>query len=93
MARWPEAPTLRDLGYRLTVTAPFGIVAPPRLPPEAATALHDAFRAAMQSETFQTMLTREDMTEDYRDGPTYAAFLAQSARAEEMLIGRLGLQP
>ncbi|MBR0681405.1 tripartite tricarboxylate transporter substrate binding protein [Roseomonas eburnea] len=93
LPRWPEAPTLRELGYRLTVTAPFGIVGPPRLPGEATAALHDAFRAAMRSEAFQNELTTNDMTEDYRDGAAYAAFLAESARAEEMLIGRLGLQP
>ena len=75
------------------MTAPFGIVAPPRLPPEATSALHDAFRAAMRNPAFQTMLDRNDMTEDYRDGGSYAAFLAQAARSEEMLIGRLGLQP
>ncbi len=93
LPRWPAAPTLRDLGYRLTVTAPFGIVAPPRLPPQVSAALHDAFRAAMREPDFQTILARNDMTEDYRDGPTYTAFLAESARREEMLIGRLGLQP
>ncbi|MBR0674394.1 Bug family tripartite tricarboxylate transporter substrate binding protein [Neoroseomonas soli] len=93
LPRWPEAPTLRELGYRLTVTAPFGIVAPPRLPAEATAALHDAFRAAMRDEAFQAMLARNDMTEDYRDGGAYAALLAETARSEEMLIGRLGLQP
>lgn len=93
LPRWPDAPTLRELGYRLTVTAPFGIVAPPGLPAEATVALHDAFRAAMQDPPFREALSRHDMTEDYRDGAAYAAFLAESARAEEMLIGRLGLQP
>jgi tripartite-type tricarboxylate transporter receptor subunit TctC len=93
LPRWPEAPTLRELGYNLTVTAPFGIVGPPGLPPGIIAALHDAFRAAMQGQPFRDVLTRNDMTEDYRDGPAYAAFLAESARTEEMLIGRLGLQP
>ena len=93
LPRWPDAPTLRELGYDLTVTAPFGIVGPPGLPPGIVAALHGAFRAAMQDEAFRDVLTRNDMTEDYRDGPAYAAFLANSARTEEMLIGRLGLQP
>jgi tripartite-type tricarboxylate transporter receptor subunit TctC len=93
LPRWPDAPTLRELGYRLTVTAPFGIVGPPRLPPEIAAALHDAFRRGLRDEAFQAALARNDMTEDYRDGTAYAAFLAESARLEEMLIGRLGLQP
>jgi tripartite-type tricarboxylate transporter receptor subunit TctC len=93
LPRWPDAPTLRELGYRLSVTAPFGIVGPPRLPAEIAGALHDAFRAALRTEAVQAALARNDMTEDYRDGAAYGAFLAESARLEEMLIGRLGLQP
>jgi tripartite-type tricarboxylate transporter receptor subunit TctC len=93
LPRWPAAPTLRDLGYRLTVTAPFGIIAPPRLPEPIAEALRDAFRAGMRDEAFRTVLARNDMTEDYRDAAAYVAFLAESARMEEMLIGRLGLQP
>lgn len=93
LPRWPEAPTLRELGYRLTVTAPFGIVGPPGLPPEATAALHEAFRAAMRDTAFQAELAERDMTEDYRDGAAYGAFLAESTRMEEMLIGRLGLQP
>ena len=47
----------------------------------------------MREEAFQTMMTHNDMTEDYRDSATYAAFLSESARMEELLIGRLGLQP
>jgi len=93
LPRWPEAPTLRELGYRLTVTAPFGIIGPPRLPEPIAQALRDAFRAGMRDEAFRAALDRNDMTEDYRDAAAYAAFLAESARMEEMLIGRLGLQP
>ena len=93
LPRWPDAPTLRELGYRLTVTAPFGIIAPPRLPDPIAEALREAFRAGMRDEAFRSVLARNDMTEDYRDGAAYAAFLTESVRMEEMLIGRLGLQP
>ncbi len=93
LPRWPDAPTLRELGYRLTVTAPFGIIGPPRLPEPIADALRDAFRAGMRNEDYRAVLARNDMTEDYRDAAGYAAFLAESARMEEMLIGRLGLQP
>lgn len=93
LTRWPDAPTLRELGYRLTVTAPFGIIGPPRLPAEVATALHDVVRAAMDDPPFLEILAHNDMSVDYRDRQTYGAFLAESARTEELLIGRLGLQP
>ena len=63
------------------------------LPEPIAEALREAFRAGMRDADFRAALASNDMTEDYRDGPAYAAFLAESARMEEMLIGRLGLQP
>jgi tripartite-type tricarboxylate transporter receptor subunit TctC len=93
LRRWPDVPTLRDLGYRLVVTTPFGVVGPPALPPDIVAAIHDAVRGAMATEAFRSLLERQDMTEDYRDGLAYGAFLAESTRMEEMLIGRLGLQP
>ena len=43
MPRWPDAPTLRELGYRLTVTASVGIIGPPRLPDAIAEALRKSF--------------------------------------------------
>ncbi|WP_347542030.1 tripartite tricarboxylate transporter substrate binding protein [Roseomonas sp. CAU 1739] len=93
LRRWPDVPTLRELGYRLVVTTPFGIVGPPALPAEISDTIRAAVLATMQTEDFRSLLERLDMTEDYRDSATYGAFLAESARMEEMLIGRLGLQP
>jgi tripartite-type tricarboxylate transporter receptor subunit TctC len=92
LRRWPDVPTLRDLGYRLVVTTPFGIVGPPALPAEISASIRDAVLATMRTEDFRSLLERLDMTEDYRDGAAFGAFLAESARMEEMLIGRLGLQ-
>ena len=93
LRRWPDVPTLRELGYRLVVTTPFGIVGPPGLPAEIRDTIREAALATMRTEDFRTLLERLDMTEDYRDSAAYGAFLAESARMEEMLIGRLGLQP
>ncbi len=93
LRRWPDVPTLRELGYRLVVTTPFGIIGPSGMPAEATTAIHDAVLATMHTEDFRSLLERLDMLEDYRDGAAYRAFLAESTRMEELLIGRLGLQP
>lgn len=92
LARWPTAPTLMEQGYRMSVTAPFGIIGPPGLPAPILGALHDAFRGAMGDAAFRAALAQRDMTEDYRDSAAYGAFLAQSARAEDTLTGRLGAQ-
>jgi len=91
LRRWPNAPTLIDLGYNKTVTTPFGIVAPARLDPAVTRTLHDAFAAAMKDSQFLAMLDRYDMVSEYRDSATYAAFLKDMVQEEAELIRRLGL--
>jgi len=91
VARWPTAPTLRELGYDMVVTTPFGIVAPAGLDPAITATLHDAFAAAQKTEEFRTILARYDMPSEYRDSAGYAADLRATVAREEALIRRLNL--
>lgn len=91
LRRWPQAPTLHDLGYGMTVTTPFGLMAPAGLDPAVAGILHDAFAAAVRDPQFLALLDRYDMVSEYRDGATYAAFLREMVAREQALIARLGL--
>ena len=45
--RWPNVPTLKDLGHGIVATSPYGLVGPRGLPVAVVQALHDAFRAAL----------------------------------------------
>jgi tripartite-type tricarboxylate transporter receptor subunit TctC len=92
LRRWPQAPTLHDLGYGMTVTTPFGVVAPAGLDPAVRAALHDAFRRATREPAFQAVLERFDMPDEYRDGEAYAALLRDMVAEEHALIARLGLR-
>ena len=67
LRRWPNVPTLHDLGYNKTVTTPFGIMAPARLDPAITRILHDAFAVAMKDDHLQAMLERYDMVSEYRE--------------------------
>lgn len=89
--RWPQAPTLNELGYDMVVTTPFGLVAPAGLDPAVTRALHDAFAASARSEEFRIMLARYDMPDEYRDSAGYAALLRETVTREEALIRRLKL--
>ncbi len=91
LARWPTAPTLKELGYGMVVTTPFGIVAPAGLDPAVTRILHDAFAAAQKSAEFRALLTRYDMPDEYMDSATYAADLHKTVAREEALIRRLNL--
>ncbi len=91
VARWPQAPTLRELGYDMVVTTPFGLVAPAGLDPAVTRTLHDAFAAAQRSAEFRAILARYDMPSEYHDSAGYAAELRATVAREEALIRRLKL--
>ena len=84
--RWPEVPTLLELGYGLTETAPFGLIGPPNMPPAERQRLEAAFTAALRAPSVKAVMTRLGMTEDLRDGPAYGAYLA-AASGEEAALG------
>ena len=87
--RWPDVPTLVELGYGLTETAPFGLIGPPNMPLDERQRLEAAFTAALRAPAVKAVMTRLGMTEDLRDGPGYAAYLAAAAGEE----AALGLRP
>lgn len=92
LRRWPQAPTLKELGYDMVVTTPYGLVAPAGLDPAITRTLHDAFAAAARDPAHLAVLERYDMPLEYRDSTTYAQFLRETVARERALIGRLGLR-
>ena len=91
--KWPETPTLRELGYDMVVSGPYGLVGPAGMPAEVTRTLHDAFRDAMQDPSHLAVMDRFDMNVDYKNSADYAAFLHQVVPQEQELIRRLGLKP
>jgi len=87
--RWPDVPTLVELGYGLTETAPFGLIGPPNMPAAERQRLEAAFTAALRAPSVKAVMTRLGMTEDLRDANAYAAYLAAAAGEE----AALGLRP
>lgn len=87
--RWPDVPTLLELGYGLTETAPFGLIGPPNMPAAERLRLEAAFTVALRAPAVRAVMTRLGMTEDLRGGEAYAAYLAAAAGEEAML----GLSP
>lgn len=92
LRRWPDAPTLVELGYPdMVVTSPFGIVGPARMDPAAVRVLHDAFAAGIRDAGFLAALERYDMTPEYLDSEAYGAFLRALVQRETDTIRRLNL--
>lgn len=70
-AQWEEVPTLQELGYDVYLENMKGVVGPAGMPEDVVTYLHDTFKEAMESETFQQLAERSGIEIGYQDGETF----------------------
>lgn len=91
LAKFPDAPTLKELGLDLVQNSPFGIGAPKGTPTAVVKRLHDAFKQAMEQENYRTALARYDMVPIYMSSATYQKFAADTFEREKALVEKLGL--
>ena len=91
LAKFPDAPTLKELGIDLVQNSPFGLGAPRGTPPEVVKRLHDAFKQAMEQESYRAALARYDMVPIYMGTATYQKFAETTFAREKALVAKLGL--
>lgn len=91
LAKFPDAPTLKELGLDIVQNSPFGIGAPRNTPPEVVKKLHDAFKQAMEEPSYVAALGRYDMLPIYMSSADYAKFAQTTFAREKALIEKLGL--
>jgi tripartite-type tricarboxylate transporter receptor subunit TctC len=91
LAKFPDAPTLKELGLDLVQNSPFGIGAPKGTPPAVVKRLHDAFKQAMEQESYVTALKRYDMVPMYMSSAQYQKFAQETFVKEKALVEKLGL--
>ncbi len=91
LEKFPDAPTLKELGVNVVQNSPFGIGAPKGTPPEVITRLHDAFKKAMEDQSYVQALGRYDMVPIYMGPAQYTRFAQDTFAQEKALIEKLGL--
>ncbi len=89
--KFPDVPTLKELGIDIVQNSPFGIGAPKGTPPEVVKKLHDAFKQAMEEPSYVASLGRYDMLPNYMSSETYTKFAQDTFLREKALIEKLGL--
>jgi tripartite-type tricarboxylate transporter receptor subunit TctC len=92
VARFPEAPTLRELGYDLVVTSPYGIAGPRGMDPKVVSVLHDAFKQALFDPANKAIRDRWDMPLEYMSTEDYREFVRQRVAYEREMVARLELK-
>lgn len=90
--RWPDVPTLRELGYEHAVhSSPWGLAAPRGTPAEVVQRLHDSFARAMTGERHLRELARYDQTLEYLNTRDYRQALIETVERERRLLARMNL--
>jgi tripartite-type tricarboxylate transporter receptor subunit TctC len=90
--RWPDAPTLTELGYATFSDSPFGIAGPAGMSADVVRTLHDAFRKALADPKVVELLDRFDQPVIYMGPEDYAKFARATFEEERGTVGRLGLK-
>ncbi len=91
LEKFPEAPTLKELGIDVVQNSPFGIGAPRDTPPDVVKKLHEAFKKAMEDPSYVAALARYDMLPIYMDSAQYTRFAQDTFKSEKALVEKLGL--
>ena len=90
--RWPNVPTLKDLGYPIVSNSPFGIAGPKGMDPAVVKTLHDAFKKALEDPEFQKTLEKFDQEAYYLNSADYAALAKKTFEEERAAVKRLNLK-
>lgn len=93
MKRWPNVPTLKELGYGIVRTSPYGIGGPKGMDPKVVRILHDGFRKAMEDPAYVQVLTRLELENWYRSSDDYVAWAKEQYVVEKGVVERFGLKP
>jgi tripartite-type tricarboxylate transporter receptor subunit TctC len=89
--RWPNTPTVTELGFPLAATSPYGLAGPKGVPPAIVRTLHDAFKAALFDPLHVAELDKYDQQPDYLGPAEYGRAMKQAYESERRNVDRLGL--
>jgi len=93
LKRWPQVPTVKELGHNFVIESPIGLVAPKNLDPAIAARLHAAFKKAMDDPDYKRMLEEFDLYPDYRTAQAYRAYAEAQLAKEKAMLDESGFKP
>jgi tripartite-type tricarboxylate transporter receptor subunit TctC len=89
--RYPQVPTLKELGYNVVSYSPLGIIGPKGISKEITAKLHDVFKKAMEDTEFQAIMKKFDMSLLYLNPEDYENFFRKDSEQIGKLVQKLGL--
>nr|WP_284701405.1 tripartite tricarboxylate transporter substrate binding protein [Rhodoplanes tepidamans] len=90
--RWPSVPTLKESGFDMVATSPYGLAGPRALDPAVIRTLHDALRKGMDDPAFRATMEKLDQEPWYLDSEAYRAYAMAEIAAQKRLVEEFGLR-
>ncbi len=88
---WPGIPTMRQLGYDLSIDTFFGIAGPAHLDPKVLQSLDQAFRFTTEQPDFIDFLARTSQRTRYMGSTEFTAFVVKAEQRQRELLNKYGL--
>lgn len=92
LGRWPNVPTLKQQGFDIAETSPWGIIGPKGMDPSVVQALHDAFRKGMEEPEFKKILETLAQEPAYMTGADYRTFAVRMIQVQKEIVEKYGLK-
>ena len=91
MRKFPDAPTVKELGYQVVHLTPLGLAGPKGLPADITKILHDGFRKAMEDPAFVSVMDEMENPIMYLGPEAYekawaASYIDERERARKFLL-------
>jgi tripartite-type tricarboxylate transporter receptor subunit TctC len=90
--RWPDVPTLQELGYGVVSNSPYGVAGPKGMDPRVVQILHDAFKKGMEDPIHLSVLEKYDQELWYLSSLDYARYARATFAAEKATMDRMRAQ-
>jgi tripartite-type tricarboxylate transporter receptor subunit TctC len=92
LRRWPDVPTVKELGHGISESVPWGIVGPAGMASARVQALHDAFRKSLDDPGFTATLSMLGQEPWGIDSQAYRSYMLSRIPIERDLVNRYRLR-
>ena len=83
---YPDIPTVKEQGYNVVIGSWLALAVPKDTPDERVTILHDAFKKAVDSETFKSLMKKRTLDIVYMGPEEFQAELERQDNFFEKLV-------
>jgi tripartite-type tricarboxylate transporter receptor subunit TctC len=90
-AKWPDVPSMKDLGFPFSFDSPFGLAGPKGMDAAVVAKLHDAFKKAYDDPKVLPIYEKFDFSRRYMNTADYNKFVPEMDAAEKDALEKVGL--